>query len=83
VLYPVAGVLGPNPAAQAAGFLRSCEAGCAGPGRDARTCRAACACVLDRATAEGLREALVTDGLAPEGLARVQEMGRACFRERR
>lgn len=81
ILYPVAWALGPSPAAQEAGFLRSCEAGCRGTGRAGEACRAACACVLDRAVREGLRAALIADTLAPNQVGFVQAAARTCLRE--
>jgi uncharacterized membrane protein len=81
VLFPVAHVLGPSPAAQAAGFLRACEAGCREGGRLGATCGSACACVLDRATAKGLREGLLGDTLDPAQLGALQEEVNVCFRE--
>jgi uncharacterized membrane protein len=81
VLYPLAQILGPNPAAEAAGFLRGCAATCRDGGRAEATCRAACACVLERAERAGLRRGLVTDALAPEELRSVRETAAACFLE--
>ncbi len=81
VLLPVSHVLGPSPAAQAAGFLRACEAGCREGGRLGATCRSACACVLDRATGKGLREGLLGDTLDPAQLGALQEEVNVCFRE--
>ncbi|WP_188311862.1 heparan-alpha-glucosaminide N-acetyltransferase [Salinarimonas soli] len=81
VLFPLAHVLGPSPAAEAAAFLRSCEASCRGGGRMVETCARACGCVLDRATAQDLRGPLLRDELMPEQLLAVQETAQACFRE--
>jgi uncharacterized membrane protein len=81
VLFPLANVLGPSPAAEAAGFLRACEASCEDGGRSQTTCRRACTCALGRATGKGLRDQLLRDTLDPAQLAVIQEVATVCFRE--
>ncbi len=75
LLIPLSRIVGPTPAV----FLESCERSCREGGRDGATCRAACACVLDRAGAAGVRRALLDDALGPDELAAVQESARLCL----
>jgi uncharacterized membrane protein len=75
VLIPASRLVGPTPVI----FLESCERSCREGGRDGTTCGKACACVLDRASAAGLRRALLDDALSPDELAAVQESARLCL----
>jgi uncharacterized membrane protein len=82
VLYPLSLALGPSPAAEAAGFLRSCETSCRATGaRSPETCAAACACTLEHAGDAGLRGRLLTDRLAPDELEAVRGLFQACLRD--
>ncbi len=76
----VASVTGPNPAAQAAPFLRSCAASCEIQGQPEAVCRATCICTVDE-----LRRGPVwakvagSGGLSPEEGRELGRVANACF----
>ncbi len=79
MLYPVALLLGPDPAAQAAPFLRQCERTCTAAGRSAPTCARACACTADEFKRRDLWTRSLRDELtAPEREA-ARALARGCF----
>jgi uncharacterized membrane protein len=77
-LYPVALALGPNPAAEAARFLRSHERSCAQAGASPEICRSSGACLAEGLRAEGLWTGVLEDRL-PQDDGRVLALSRRCF----
>jgi uncharacterized membrane protein len=78
LLYPVALALGPNPAAEAAPFLRAHEAACVRTGEPAEICRRVGSCLVEELRAEGLWAAVVSDRLPAGERQRVIDLSRAC-----
>jgi uncharacterized membrane protein len=72
-------VMGRSPQAEAAPFLRRCEASCQQGGEAAATCRATCACAIDAFKVEGLWAHIVQDRASPEERARISSVARTCF----
>lgn len=74
-------LVGQNPAAQSADFLRECRATCLAAGRDGAACRAACGCVAERLKREGLWADAIANRLGPGDQARLPGFARQCFGE--
>jgi uncharacterized membrane protein len=80
-LYPVAQIVGPSPAAEAAPFMRECRQSCAPSGRPSETCGSACACTVEKLKAEGLWKRVLQDALTAEEQRRAGALARQCFGE--
>jgi uncharacterized membrane protein len=81
LLYPVAQALAPNPAAEAAPFLRAHEHGCMQAGTPAEVCRMAGACLVERLRADALWADVLNDRLRPTDRQRVFDLSRECFED--
>lgn len=79
LLYPLALAVGPNPAAEAAPFLRQCERSCLAAGRSRGTCERACACTVEALKANGLWAPARREEPPPEEQAAVRTLARQCF----
>jgi uncharacterized membrane protein len=79
-LYPVAAMLGPSPAVQEFGFLRSCERSCAASGSTIAFCRASCACLMERSKEADLLDDALTGALDGAPLTRFEELAIQCSR---
>jgi len=79
VLFPVAKLVGPHPAAEAAGFMRACQASCRDGGRGADECRRGCACVVHRSKTQGLWAGVLSGEMTPDDTLRVQALANRCF----
>lgn len=77
VLYPLSLALPP----QTSHFVSACAASCASNGTDPAICESACACVAERAPAEGLARLLTAQDASPDERNRLEALGRICFRE--
>jgi uncharacterized membrane protein len=80
VLYGVLQITGPNPAAEAAPFLRECEANCRAGGSTAESCRATCSCVVGELRQSGLWSQALTDRVGPEEQTRISGLVQQCLR---
>jgi uncharacterized membrane protein len=79
LLFPLAHILGPSLAAEAAPFLRECRATCASSGRAAEACRHACACTVETLKREGLWQRVVRDAMTAEEQQAAGALARRCF----
>lgn len=70
---------GPNPAAVAAPFARSCAASCAATGQPEAVCRATCTCTVEALRRAPLWADVMADRLSPEQNAEVGRLAQACF----
>lgn len=78
LIYPVAALMGPSPAAEAAPFLRECRQTCASAGRSDETCRRACACTVEELKRNGLWRRMLSDATADERET-AGALARQCF----
>ena len=78
-LSGVVALTGPNPAAEAAPFLRNCVAACSAPER-AETCRASCACTVEELKRDGLWPVVLAGRPSEEELARASALARICLK---
>jgi uncharacterized membrane protein len=78
-LYPVARIVGPSPAAEAAPFMRECEQTCASAGRAPAMCRRTCSCTVEELKANGLWKRVVRDALTTEEQQVAGALARKCF----
>lgn len=72
-------VTGPNPVAEAAPFLRSCETSCRAADQPAALCRATCACTVAELKRDDLWRSVVANRLAPEDSRRMGALARTCL----
>ncbi|HEX8166850.1 MAG TPA: heparan-alpha-glucosaminide N-acetyltransferase [Beijerinckiaceae bacterium] len=79
LLYPAAMLAGPNPAAEAAPFLRQCERTCISGGRGDETCRRACACAVAELKRNGLWRRSLRSELTAEERDAAGTLARQCF----
>jgi uncharacterized membrane protein len=79
LLYPVALLLGPNPAAEAGPFMRQCERTCGSARRSAASCARACACTADELKGAGLWTRTLRDNLTAPERETVSGLARRCF----
>lgn len=71
---------GPNPAAEAGPFLRSCSRSCQEQGQSEALCRATCTCTVEALRRDGTWPA-IRDGLAqPQDVQRAGERASACLK---
>jgi uncharacterized membrane protein len=76
-------VVGRDPAAEAAPFLRHCEASCTASGESAALCRAACTCAIDSFKSAHLWSNILEDRASPEERSRISSAARVCFNQSR
>ncbi|HEX8663983.1 MAG TPA: heparan-alpha-glucosaminide N-acetyltransferase [Beijerinckiaceae bacterium] len=81
LLYPVAALIGPSPAAEAAPFLRECRETCASAGRGGETCRRACACTMNTLKRNDLWRRTLRNALTAEEAESAGALARRCFAE--
>lgn len=74
-------LLGPDPAAEAAPFLRSCVAACRAAGQAAAVCGPACDCSVDELKRDGLWVAVVAGRTSPGEQERTSALARACLKK--
>lgn len=79
LLSGVVAITGPNPTAEAAPFLRSCQASCRESGPSEALCRATCACTRDGLKSEGLWAGAIRNRLGPDGGRQVNAIARSCL----
>jgi uncharacterized membrane protein len=72
-------VIGRNPQAEAAPFMKRCEASCREGATEAAACRAACTCAIDAFERAGLWQAILRDRLSVEERSRIPSLAQACF----
>jgi uncharacterized membrane protein len=80
VLYGVLQVTGPNPTAEAAPFMRECEANCRQGDSGQASCRATCGCVVDNFRRNGLWPHVMADDVPDEDQGRVSGVVQQCLR---
>jgi uncharacterized membrane protein len=84
LFYGLLQITGPNPAAEAAPFIRQCTAGCVSGDRDQALCSAVCRCTAQRLQQEeSLWRDVMHNQVAPEDRSRVNETAQQCYREQR
>jgi uncharacterized membrane protein len=81
VLFGIAQVTGPNPAAEVRDFVGPCEASCVRTNGNAAICRSVCGCVAGRLRHEELWPRVMTGRETEADQSRVTETARACLRE--
>jgi uncharacterized membrane protein len=79
LLYPVAAVVGPNQAAEAAPFVRECERTCSSAGRSVETCRRACACTVEALKRNDLWRRSLRDEMTAAEREAAGTLARQCF----
>ncbi len=72
-------VTGPNPVAEAAPFMRSCEAGCRGASGSEAVCRSSCACTVDALKREGLWQAILGGRPGAPEMSRASGLAQSCL----
>lgn len=77
-LSALVSVVGPNPAAVAAPYLRSCQASCRAAGSDEARCRTSCSCTVEAWRRDGVWDRLTRSDPGPADLARAAELARNC-----
>jgi uncharacterized membrane protein len=84
LFYGLLQITGPNPAAEAAPFIRQCTAGCISGDRDQALCAAVCRCTAERLQPKkSLWRDVMHNQVAPEDRSRVNETAQQCYREQR
>ncbi len=78
-LSSVAAITGPNPAAEAAPFLRNCVARCGEAGQPEGVCRVACRCTLGDLRRGALWKAMLDRRLSPDEADRIGQVARSCL----
>lgn len=78
-LSGIAAITGPNPAAEAAPFLRNCAARCGEAGQPEGVCRAACRCTLIELRQGPLWTEMLAGRLSGDGARQVGEVARSCL----
>jgi uncharacterized membrane protein len=81
VLFLLVQITGPNPAAEGAYFMRTCERGCLEDGIGAAICASGCACAAERLKAEGLWRDALADSISADDQERLSSATRQCFRQ--
>jgi uncharacterized membrane protein len=79
ILYPVAQIFGPSPAAEAAPFMGECEQTCQANGRSAELCKRVCACTVEELKANELWKRAVRGALTAEEQQTAGALARQCF----
>jgi uncharacterized membrane protein len=80
ILYGVLQITGPNPAAEAAPFIRECQASCGRENSDSASCRALCTCVVDELRNARLWRKVMTDAVTEDDQTRVSGLVQQCLR---
>lgn len=70
---------GPNPAAVAAPFARSCAASCSETGQPETVCRATCACTVAEIRRAPLWRSVLGNRVSPEESAEIGRIAQGCF----
>jgi uncharacterized membrane protein len=78
-LFGLVSATGPNPRAEAASFLRSCESGCREAGQSEATCRRTCACTVGEIQSNGLWKGALTNALTPDERRRIASLAQVCL----
>lgn len=78
-LSGVAAITGPNPAAEAAPFLRSCAARCGEAGQPEGVCRVACRCTLVELRQGPLWRNMTDGRLSTDEAGRIGQVARSCL----
>jgi uncharacterized membrane protein len=81
VLFLLVQVTGPNPTAEDAYFMRTCERGCLEDGIGAALCASGCACAAERLKAEGLWRDALANSIPADDQERLSSATRQCFRQ--
>jgi uncharacterized membrane protein len=80
-LWPIAQLMGPHPAAEAAPFLNQCEASCRQANGNEPLCRAACTCMVGRLRRDGLWAQVLADRVEPADQTRIARLAQQCLAE--
>lgn len=78
-LFLIVSATGPNPRAEAATFLRSCESGCREAGQGETTCRRTCTCTVGEIQATGLWQSTLSNALTQDERRRISSLAQACL----
>ena len=78
-LSGVAAITGPNPAAEAAPFMRSCAARCGETAEPEGVCRIACRCTLNALREGPLWAGMVGGRLSTDEAGRIGQVARSCL----
>jgi uncharacterized membrane protein len=79
VLYPIAQLVRPEASAEAAPFLRRCEAQCGAGGLSADICRRACACTVEELESHELWTRVTRDQLTELERQQAASLARQCL----
>lgn len=76
-------LLGPDTAAEAAPFMRSCISACRAADRLGEACEASCACTVEELKRDGLWTVVLSGRPSAEELSRASALGQMCLRRGR
>jgi uncharacterized membrane protein len=82
-LYPASQLVGPNPRAEAAPFIRTCEEQCRALRRSADLCGRTCRCTVERLKQDDLWTRVLRGTVTAEEERRAGALARACVGEER
>lgn len=79
-LLAIRQLLGPDPVAEAAPFMRSCISACRSGAELAETCRANCACTVEELKRDGLWPVVLSGRPSAEEMSRASALAQMCLR---
>jgi uncharacterized membrane protein len=82
LLFGLVQITGPNPVAEAAPFMRECQANCSQGGSSPASCQATCGCVVDNLRQSGLWPQVLADQVEADDQTRVSGLVQQCLRRR-